>query len=76
MVMTANLRRRQIKNDKSVKNIFGTWNILLYLLGTNASIIAVLGHEQMVILTQYAARTNNTTADGTERNQQQNVYLL
>lgn len=76
--MAANLRRRQIKNDESVKNIFWDMEHFVYPLGTNASIIAVLDHEQMVLLTQYAAHPNNTTADGTERNQQQNVcpYLL
>lgn len=58
---------------KVYKIFFGTCNILLYLI-SNASIIAVLGPEQMVLLTQYAACTNNTTADGTERNQQQNTF--
>lgn len=40
----------------------------LYILGINTSIIAAFSHEQMVLLTQYIARTNNTTADGTEGN--------
>lgn len=69
MVVVKNFRRQiKKKSYKSVKNIFWDMGHFLYILGTNTSIIAAFSHEQMVLLTQYIARTNNTTADGTEGN--------